>query len=269
MTGSFAAAAPEEFYAGHRQRQEAYYRLSVAAASDGDAYLATLAMWASDLSALQSVMWERVFTVAPGPESQYLIATNALSTAMSQQGVRNQPGESAQQAVLSLRGVLPSALEPDVYAKLLERLSDTSHLQYVVAADSDAPTRTVRGHLGDAAPADFINDRLQSARDLMALAGNAQASGDQLTAASCAYQAVMLLLDAYLVHVSVTLGERSIASAVLRWKLLVDEVQAMGSLPLDPDRAVERVLNVVEVSLGPIEESRLRAFAAENQLPLG
>ena len=106
MTGSFAAAAPEEFYAGHRQRQEAYYRLSVTSAAQGDAYLATLSMWGSDLSALQSILWEHVFTVAPGPESQYLIATNALSTAMSQQGIHNQPGESAEQAVLRSESVV-------------------------------------------------------------------------------------------------------------------------------------------------------------------
>jgi hypothetical protein len=268
MAGTFASAAPEQFYSGHRRRQDAYHRLSVNAASQGDAYLATLAMWASDLSALQSVMWERVFTVAPGPESQYLIATNALSTAMSQQGVRSQPGDSAQQAIINLRGVLPNALEPDVFAALEERLSDSSHLQYVVTSDNESPTRIVREHLGNAAPADFIKERLESARDLMTLAGNAQATGDQLTAASCAYQSVMLLLDAYLIHVSVSLGERSIASAVLRWKLLCDEVQAMGSLPLDPDYAVAKVIEVVEVCLGPIEASRVRAFAAQNGLPL-
>lgn len=268
MVGTFSKAAPEDFYAGHRARQDAYYRLSVKAAQEGDAYLATLAMWACDLSALQAIMWERVFTTAPGPEQQYLVATNAISTAMSQQGVRSNPGESAQQAIINLRTVLPSALEPDVMALLETRLSDSSHLRDLAASDADSPTKTVRSHLGDSSPAGFIKERLDSARDLMTLASNAYGSGDQLTAASCAYQAVMLLLDAYLIHVSVTLGERSVASAVLRWKLLCDEVAAMGSLPLDPALAINKVLEVAARSLGPIEVSRVRDFAAANNLPL-
>jgi hypothetical protein len=268
MVGTFSKAAPEDFYAGHRARQEAYYRLSLKSASNGDAYLATLAMWASDLSALQSILWERVFTTAPGPEQQYLIATNAISTAMSQQGVRSNAGESAQQAIINLRTALPSALEPEVFAVLQTRLSDASHLRMLAASDADSPTKTVREHLGNAAPADFIKDRLESARDLMTLATNAHGSGDALTSASCAYQAVMLLLDAYLIHVSVTLGERSIASAVLRWKLLCEEVAAMGSLPLDPTFAITKVLGVAENNLGAIEVSRVREFATANNFRL-
>jgi hypothetical protein len=268
MVGTFSKAAPEDFYAGHRARQDAYYRLSVKAANAGDAYLATLAMWASDLSALQAIMWERVFTTAPGPEQQYLIATNAISTAMSQQGVRSNPGESAQQAIINLRTALPSALEPEVFAALQTRLSDSTHLRMLAASDAESPTKTVRDHLGNAAPSAFIKDRLDSARDLMTLASNAQGSGDALTAASCAYQAVMLLLDAYLIHVSVALGERSIASAVLRWKLLCDEVAAMGSLPLDPSLAISKVLSVVQTNLGPLEVTRVREFAAANGFTL-
>ena len=268
MTGNFSAAPPEEFYAGHRQRQEAYHRLSVSAAAQGDAYLATMAMWASDLSALQTVLWQRVFTVAPGPESQYLIATNALSTALSQQGARSHMGETCEQSVMSLRAVLPSALEPPVYDALLPKLSDASHLRFLPAAEADSPARVVHNHLGDLAPSVFIKERVEGARDLMTLAGNAQASGDQLSAASCAYQAVMLLVDAYLVHVATVLGERSMASAVLRWKLMCEEIQAMGSLPLDADQAVARVLEVVDSVLGSIEVLRLREFAADNALPL-
>lgn len=223
-------------------------------AAAGDTRLAVMAAWASDLHALQALMWERGLGSSPSPDAQLLAV--AAAVARSVDAFAQDPGTpaDARAAVEAARAGLAKTFDASVHALLAQRLCTLDHLEglpHPGVADDSGASRAVDRDTGPA-PAPRPHPR-----DAMAVARAMRAAGREEDALRLAYVADLETVRACLRRSAADAGDPAGVTATLRWRAVTAAITALDDIPAEHDAAVAALRDAIESALGPVDAARL------------
>lgn len=182
-----------------------YAELSARYAARGDARRAALALWASDVRVVQSLV---------GPDEH---PSGVVDTALSSR--ETPPAGSVRDVVEDARHALLAAFEEPVRGQLAERLAGSDHLDGVAAPPAGAANQAVMHRLGGRGGEQLVSDLLLAASDCRAVARLMEQLGDDEEARRQSDCADLAAFEAYLVLASAASGDATLATTDLRWDL--------------------------------------------------
>ena len=233
--------------------------LSHAYAQRGDARLALLAMWGSDVELLQLLLWESGLGEAPDPLAQLTAVGEAVLGSLSFTTTGAAEGITARQTVERSREAMVAAFDESVHALLVERFLPLDHLDALPWPAPSAAGQAADRRLAGRTPHELIAGLQTTAADCMAVAEVMLLEEDAAGALGQARQADLASFEAYLVTAAVRAGDTALASVDLRWDLAAMSGLDDRDQPDDFEKAVaawrDRLLGLV----GSAEAETLRA----------
>lgn len=182
-----------------------YAELSALYATRGDARRAALALWASDIRVVQSLLHQGEHPSA------------AVDTALSSR--ETPPARSVRDVVEHARRALLAAFDEPVRGQLAERLAGLDHLDDVPAPQPGAANQAVTDRLDGRSGEQLVSDLLVAASDCRAVARLMEQLGDHDEARRQTDSADLAAFEAYLVLASAASGDATLATTELRWDL--------------------------------------------------
>ena len=225
-----------------------YAELSARYAARGDSRRAALALWASDVRAVQSLL---------GPTGQ---ASDAVDAALSNR--ESSPAMSVRDVVEHARLALLAAFDEPVRGQLAERLVGLDHLDEVGAPQPGAANQAVTDRLDGRGGEQLVSDLLLAASDCRAVGRLMEQLGDDDEARRQTDAADLAAFEAYLVLTSAASGDATLATTELRWDLAAtrggrDDLGARGRhRSTGPTCTVREAIRAVVI---PAEEAALLA----------
>lgn len=242
----------EEFYSALLHRGHVLGAAAIEYAAAGDALMAMLLQWATDVSVLQAVAWERIVVVTHAPQTPLFALGDKLMRGFDEPGDASAPRD-AHALVSALRTSALASVDADLAEDVASRWADIAFLSGL-----EPITGTVRERrLGDESVSTFLEHRRVEAQARMQVASQARIRGDVVEAITAAYESDMLTLEAYLVESAETIGDEDLASVSVRWELASAGLRALPQVPTDIVSAVSLVRTTVVTALGQADGARL------------
>jgi hypothetical protein len=182
-----------------------YAELSARYAARGDSRRAALALWASDVRVVQSLL---------EPTDQPTVAVDA---ALANREIA--PALSVRDVVEHARRALLAAFDEPVRGQLADRMVGLDHLDDVPAPQPGAANQAVTDRLDGRGGEQLVSDLLLAASDCRAVARLMEQVGDDDEARRQTDTADLAAFEAYLVLASAASGDATLATTDLRWDL--------------------------------------------------
>jgi hypothetical protein len=184
---------------------EEYAELSARYAARGDARRAALALWASDIRVVQSVLEAGAQTSAD------------VDAALSSR--QTPPAGSVRDVVEGAREALLAVFDEPLRGELAGRLTPIDHLDDVPAPGPGAANQAVAERLDGRSGEQLVSDLLLASSDCRAVAELMDQLGDDEEARRQLDSADLAGFEAYLVLASAASGDATLATTELRWDL--------------------------------------------------
>jgi hypothetical protein len=230
-----------------------YAELSSVHAAGGEARRAALAVWASDVRAVQSLLWEGGLADAEDPAGALAAVSAAVETALLARDTS--AAVTLREVVEDARAAVMSVFDPSVHEQLSDRFVSLSHLDDLPAPATGSANLAVVARLDGRGGEELVGDLLTAAADCRAVAGVMAATGDEEEADHQTVMADLAAYEAYLVLASAASGDATLATTELRWDLAVHRARrdaAPGTTP-----SVQDVRGAMAASVVPAEEQVL------------
>lgn len=263
------AAGPEQdteqayahagLHAGVSASIDVYVDLSHTYAANGDARLALLALWAADVLALQSLLWERGLGSAPDPDAQLAAVGRAVDGCLRHDTGGAGPASTVASALRRARTAMMSTFDSSVHAVLRERFVSPEHLEQLPVPAADAAQEARRNRLGDRSVQELSEDLRVAAADCMAVSSWMARAGLAPDALAQARLADMASFEAYLLEAATVVGDGSLATVDLRWDIATSAIENITDVPAGLQDAVTQLREVLLRAVGPAEGDALRA----------
>lgn len=249
---------PERLFAEEEAASGAYAELAAFYTEGRDAFAAVNAAWASDMAAVQAVMWERA-TSDPQPDVRFFLIGESVSQAMAHHFGPDNPSGNALDAIDGARAALRAAFAPEALDRLNSMLADHSHLAslpYPTAADA---TACAEERLAGRSLPELIAHRSAVAVSHLELAYATYdgGAGDVATAHHQAWSADWSAFEGYLLSAAEATGDAALITVKMRWDLAVSRVTS-AALPTDLPSAIKQTRDGLMSVLGTVERERLR-----------
>ena len=217
-----------------------YEALSRGYAERGDLRMAQLAAWASDVHALEALLWENGLDQAPDPAAQLAAVGDSVAASVEELAGSLPAGPLTARAVVeAAREAMVATFDESVHGLLADRLGDLEHLDHTQPGDVRSVVRTA-DRLDGRSPAELAAELRTAAGDCTTMAALLDGGGEHAAAARLARQADAAAFEADLVLAALRGGDRTLATVDLRWELVADEpssrerfVGAVGSAEQD------------------------------------
>lgn len=253
---------PEAMWGDAATKARVYADLSRRYASDGNAFAAVHAAWASDIANVQAVMWERIMVASPAPDEQFFAIARTVAKALAGYAHSAQPVGSAQTCVEGARAGLAAAFDPTAGRLLAERFMALDHLAHLPSPQAADVIASAHARVGDGDAMMLSAQRKQVAADSMAVAMGMYREGRDDDAMNQAWQSDWAAFEAYLLDAAVMIEDRALVTVDLRWALACDAIQQVPALPSAFVEAVNVIRDRLVAAAGPIEGARLREYFA-------
>lgn len=240
----------EEFYSVLLQRGHVLGAAAIEYAAAGDALMAMLLQWATDIAVLQSVAWERIVVVTHTPQTPLFALGDKLMRGFPQAQANEQ---DAHALIERMREVTLAVVDDDLAGDVSARWADISYLQGLEPITGSVRER----RMGEESPEAFLEHRAVEAQARMQVASQARIRGDVVEAITAAYEADMLTFEAYLVESAIAIGDEELATVGVRWELASAALRALPQVPADVVGAVSLVRTTVVTALGQADGARL------------
>lgn len=244
----------------HPRTQEAlagqvddYADLSRWYAARGSSRLAALAVWASDVRAVQALQLQSGLSLAEDLAKLLSVAAS-LETAL--QGRETSAEVSVRHLVGAGRSALLTACDESVRAQLEACFVSLDHLEDLPAPTAGSANREVTDRLAGRGPEQLVGDLLTAAGDcravayVMALTGDVEEARRQVVAADLAG------FEAYLVLNSAASGDATLATTQLRSDLAfmraARDDASLGTSPWSADALRAAILATLVPSEAPV-----------------
>ena len=224
MTTELAVHLPpqdegDELLEGLRAQADAYHQLSRACAGRGDRRNAVLAMWASDVRTLHSLLWESGLGGAPDPAEQLQACADAVVDGIGTRPSGDLRDATPRDLIEIARADLAAVFDPSVHVLLDERFRSLDHLdaidQYHAPGELHPPTDRLAGR----SPAQLLVDLRAAASDCVCVAQVLAGEGDFEEADRQLWHATLAAFEAFLVAVAVSAGDEQLLTVHLHWEL--------------------------------------------------
>lgn len=249
---------PEVLYGDTLKRQRIYAELAETYAGQGNVFAAVHAAYASDVQAVQAVMWEKVMASSPNPDEQFFIVATAVAKALANHfTTASTETQDALEVVEAARRGMEEAFDEAAQKVISNKylpIEFLSGLPCPTPADGES-LRAAR--LQGQTPEKAASERFRTARDSMKVALRMKEQGREADAIAQAWVADWATVEGYLLKASSVVGDRSLVTMLMRWDLVVQHMSRMSAIPDSFDRAVEFVRGNFKDSLGYVEGTRL------------
>lgn len=248
---------PEVLYQNTVTKRRGYGALSQRYAQQGNIAGAIHAAWASDVNAVQMVIWERVMIASPQPDDQFFAVATTIAQALANFAAAPTQFTTAKEVVEHARRGLATAFDPVAQALLTEQYISLDHLAEVPLPDESWASSLLAHWLEERSVEEMIEHRLHTASDCMAAAKSMNDAGRLDDAMKQAWQADWATFAAYLLASAKAVGDTALITVDMRWLLAVDAIGKVATLPMDFAEAVTAIRDSLTDSLGSIEGVRL------------
>lgn len=238
---------------------DVYAELSRTYAAAGEARLALLALWATDVLALQCLLWESGLGSAPDPDAELEAVGRAVDTSLRNDTTEDDGSSTATSALQRARTALMSTFDASVHAMLIERFLSPEHLNGLRLPSRTDARDSRPSRLGDRSPHELSEDLRVAAADCMAVSTCMARAGLSDDALAQARLADLASFEAYLVEAATAVGDASLATVDLRFDIAASAVERLTDTPDELPAAVEQVREVLVGAVGPAEADALRA----------
>lgn len=182
----------------------------------GEARLAVLAMWMSDVHALQLLLMENGLHRAPDPAAQLAAVGEALIGSLSSM---SDDEATPQTLLVRAREAMVATFDESVHGALTRRFLPVDHLDDFDGSTAVSADRTAEQRLGGRTSSQLVTELEATAQDCMAVAAELIAANDTEGALHQIYQADLASFEAFLTRVAVDCGDESLATVKLSWDL--------------------------------------------------
>lgn len=207
--------SPEDGAGRAARAVDDFAALSQRHAARGEARAALLAMWASDVEALQVLLWENGIGQAPDPAAQLAAVGDAVAQSVAVAG-DELAGLTARGVVERCREAMVATFDQSVHDVLAGRFRAADHLDDLPAPGAGEAT-AADPRLGGSTAEQLLADLQVTAADCMAVAEVLLAEDDPSGAAEQVRQADLAMFEAYLVAAALGAGDTALGSVGLRW----------------------------------------------------
>jgi hypothetical protein len=246
---------------------DVYVELSATYAAKGDTRLALLALWASDVMVLQSLLWESGLGSAPDPDAQLAAVGRAVDSALRSITSAHDESPTATSALQRARTAMMSTFDSSVHARLIERFHSPEHLSGLPLPAASAAQDSRLSRLGDRSSRQLAEDLRVAAADCMAVSTWMAHAGLPVDALAQARSADLAAFEAYLVEAATAVGDISLATVDLRWDIATSAIESITDVPQGLPQAVHQVRDVLLRAVGPAEVDALSATFEPVRLP--
>ena len=248
---------PEKLYADTRRKRDLYHQLSGTYAIQQDSYRALHAMFASDVHAIQSVMWERIMATAPDPDEQFLTIAGTIARGLASYAGTIPGHSTAHEAATTARAAMTNVFDRLVRVYLDEALLPTVHLAALPDLDPYAGQHVREARIKGRDVTELSTRRVAYAEARMTAAREANQTGDTVTAMRQAWQADWATYEAYLFDAATQIGDHALITVDMRWQLATDALANLDYLPTTFEESVNLVrLHLLDV-IGSVEAEQL------------
>jgi hypothetical protein len=242
---------------GLRAEADAYHQLSRACALRGDRRNAVLAMWASDVRTLHSLLWESGIGGAPDPAVQLQACAHAVLEGLSARPTAERHDLTPRGLLEAARADLAAVFDPSVHALLEERLRPVDHLDRIAHDHAPGEVHPPLDRLAGRSPEQLLVDLRAAATDCVCVAQALAGEGDFDEADRQLWHATLAAFEAYLVTEAIGAGDEHQLTVHLRWELAA---ASLGNGPVLGRADAPWLREHLEAVCGP---ARGPAFAAE------
>jgi hypothetical protein len=204
-----------------------YLQLSRSYAEQGDARRAALAVWAADVRAVQSLLFEGGLDDPANPDEQLLAVGDAVVAALAQQPAHE--GHTVRTLMESARECLLAVFEDDAREVIRDRLVALDHLDLAPSPEPGSANEAVMDRLDGRGGEQLVGDLLTAAADCRAVARMLSMVGDDDEAARQGTSADLAAFEAYLILASAASGDATLAVTGLRWDLALAKADASAA----------------------------------------
>lgn len=248
---------PEVLYAETVAKKRSYGDLSRTYAQAGNAFAAVHAAFASDVQAVQAVMWERVMVASPTPDQQFKETGAVVAAALATYASAPAVAQSARETVENARAALGAAFDPVAMSMLTEQFLSLDHLDGIGFPEPLTGAQLAHARTGGEPPVEVARKRLRAAHDCMVMAVALNQQGRLDEAMQQAWAADWATLEAYLLDAAAQVGDYALITVEMRWTLASESVAQIATLPTDFTQAVGAVRSRMLDALGTVEGARL------------
>lgn len=210
---------PDEVSSPHPELLELLERcatLSRDYAHAGRARLAVLAMWMSDVHALQLLLMENGLHLAPDPAAELAGVGEALSGSLSSTSADD---ATPQEVLTRARTAIVATFDESVHVALTRRFLPMDHLNIFDGWATLSGDQTAEQRLGGRTSSQLISQLESTAQDCMAVAAELVAANDTQGALHQIFQADLASFEAFLIRVAVDCGDETLVTVTLSWDL--------------------------------------------------
>ena len=215
--------------------------------------------WGADVSLMQTSLFERVVLGRKASLRQYFVEAQTLLAAFEPKLPEVPGAESVADMQLRVREQLFTTLPRDLAMDVTGRLPDITYLTSLTAPSREEMRHGARVRLQGSSAAQFCSRRRREADELILAALNANAQGEQRSAAELCYESDSLSLEAYLVESAEAAGDHGLWTVELRWELGTCAMKELKSVPEDFNAAVSTIREVLARALGEPDGTRFLA----------
>jgi hypothetical protein len=250
-----SAGTAEEFHSWCRVAASTLRDASIAYAADGQVVSAIADAWASDVAAMQAVIWGRLVIGSHSPQRVFFETAEPIADAVASGAPLPDPITAADVVEQSRTGAV-SAFTPELASAVEAAWPDVEYLRDLPAPGAEMLRMWTRDRLGGQTPERFITHRRQLASERMVDAQLSRMKGDTNAAVTAAYEADYRTLEAYLIESCLACGDVTLMSACSRFDLVSAALSNLPSLPDDFLKAALTIRHLIAQALGEADGSR-------------
>lgn len=214
-----AVQPPAEVSSPHPELLELLRRCAMLSrdyAEAGEFRSAVLAMWMSDVHALQLLLMENGLHLAPDPAAELAGVGEALSGSLSSMSADD---ATPQELLARAREAMVATFDESVHGALMRRFLPVDHLNVFDGWTAMSVDRIAEQRLGGRTSSQLVSQLESTAQDCMAVAAELVAVNDTEGALHQIYQADLASFEAFLTRVAVECGDEALVTVTLSWDL--------------------------------------------------
>ena len=241
------------------RRARIYERASRREAAEGQPLSALIFAWGTDLSHMQTSLYEQALVGRKASLRQFFAEAQVLLAAFRLESGEGLEERSVAEMMMRAREQLLLALPSTMAMDISGRLPDVTYLSQLPSPSAEELHSGARARLQGAESGRFVAERrTQAALTMQAAVNAARGQGDVEGAIQLAYQADALASEAYLVESAETAGDSALWTVELRWELIARALDGLVELPGDFRSALAAVRAAIGEGLGDPDGARLR-----------
>ncbi|CAN5425340.1 hypothetical protein BH09ACT10_BH09ACT10_10300 [soil metagenome] len=184
----------------------------------GEVRLAVLAMWMSDLHALQLLLMENGLHLAPDPADQLASVGEALIESLSAASPHN---ATPRRLLERSREGMVAAFDESVHEALARRFLPLDHMDAMSGSTFGSVDQAVEQRLDGRTCEQLVAELEATAQDCVAVAEELIAANDTECALQQMYQADLASFEAFLLIVAADCGDETLVTVQVSWDLAV------------------------------------------------